>query len=72
MVIVINMCIVTDRQTDRLICLLSQTDRQIRCYHIQVYADFFFQLNVLPPYFSFFEKIQSWMNGWIDINAIYG
>ena len=27
-----------------------QTDRQFLWHHIQVYVDFFFQLNLLPPY----------------------
>ena len=35
---------VCSRQTER------QTDRKILCHHIQVYVDFFFLLNLLPPY----------------------
>ena len=32
-----------------------QTDRKILRHHLQGYADFFFQLYLLPPYFFFLQ-----------------
>ena len=54
----------TGRQTDR------QIDRQILWHHKWGYADFFFQLNLLPPY-SLQSKFESCRLEWSKLDLTF-